>query len=423
MELGISPIVTSWVVLYHAKLHLTILPYRGMIMQLLAGANLIDVDFNLKEDRTLFSAAQKREIVLRVSRYPIDTPHPVFAILISFGQATVYVLTGLYGQPKDLGAGICLLLILQLVVAGLLVILLDELLQKGYGLGSGISLFIATNICESIVWKALSPTTINTGRGPEFEGALIALFHLLFTRHDKSRALKEAFYRDRLPNITNLLATVVIFAVVIYLQGFRIEIPVKSNKFRGQRGTFPVKLFYTSNMPIMLESALTSNVFILSQMLFNRFPDNLLVRLLGVWEPLADSSQLGAISGIAYYMSPPHNLKEAFIDPIHTAVYITFMLTACALFSKTWIEVSGSGPRDVARQLKDQQMVMAGHREGSMYKELKRVIPTAAAFGGATIGALSVLADMMGALGSGTGILLAVTTMYSYFGVWIRHSC
>src|SRR4051794_10744660 len=79
------------------------------------------------------------------------------------GQATVYVLTGLYGSPSDLGAGICLLLILQLVVAGLIVILLDELLQKGYGLGSGISLFIATNVCESIMWKAFSPTTINTG--------------------------------------------------------------------------------------------------------------------------------------------------------------------------------------------------------------------------------------------------------------------
>jgi len=72
----------------------------------------------------------------------------------------------------------------QLVLAGLVVILLDELLQKGYGLGSGISLFIATNICETIMWKAFSPTTINTGRGPEFEGALVALyaplsFHIL----------------------------------------------------------------------------------------------------------------------------------------------------------------------------------------------------------------------------------------------------
>jgi protein transport protein SEC61 subunit alpha len=189
-----------------------------------------------------------------------------------------------YGQLSDLGAGICLLLIIQLVSATLIVILLDELLQKGYGLGSGITLFIATNICESIVWKAFSPTTVNTGRGPEFEGAIVALFHLLFTWNDKSRALKEAFWRDRLPNVMNLIVTIVIFIAVIYLQGFRIEIPVKSNRFRGQRGSYPVKLFYTSNMPIMLESALTSNVFIVSQMLATRFPSNILVRLLGVWE-------------------------------------------------------------------------------------------------------------------------------------------
>lgn len=160
----------------------------------------------------------------------------MFAIIISLGQATVYVLTGLYGQPSDLGAGVCLLLILQLVVAGLIVILLDELLQKGYGLGSGISLFIATNICESIIWKAFSPTTINTGRGPEFEGAFIALFHLLITWENKTFALKEAFFRQNLPNVMNLLATVVVFASVIYLQGFRVEIPVKSSKYRGTRG-------------------------------------------------------------------------------------------------------------------------------------------------------------------------------------------
>jgi protein transport protein SEC61 subunit alpha len=116
-----------------------------------------------------------------------------FALLISLGQATVYVLTGIYDQPPDLGAGVCLLLIIQLVAAALIVILLDELLQKGYGLGSGISLFIATNICESIVWKAFSPTTANTGRGPEFEGVMISLFYLLFTWNDKGRALCSAF--------------------------------------------------------------------------------------------------------------------------------------------------------------------------------------------------------------------------------------
>ncbi|CAH7686785.1 putative SEC61, partial [Phakopsora pachyrhizi] len=222
---------------------------------------------------------------------------------------------------------------------------------------------------------------------------MIALFHLLFTWNDKTTALKEAFYRDQLPNVINLISTLVVFAAVIYLQGFRVKIPVKLNRFRGQRGTYPVKLFYTSNMPIMLESALTSNVFIVSQMLYNRLPNNIFVKLLGIWEPLDSSSQLFAKSGIAYYISPPHNIRAVFSDPIHTLLYVFFMLTACALFSKTWIKVSGSGPRE----------------GGSMYKDLKRIIPTAAAFGGATISALSVCADLMEALRSETGILLAVT--------------
>ena len=52
-----------------------------------------------------------------------------------------------------------------------------------------------------------------------FQGALIALFHLLITRQNKVRALKEAFYRSNLPNLTNLLATVLIFLIVIFFQG------------------------------------------------------------------------------------------------------------------------------------------------------------------------------------------------------------
>jgi len=376
MELGITPIITS-----------------GMVFQLLAGTHMLDLDLNMKTDRELYQTAQK-----------------LLALIISIGQACVFVFTGLYGIPSELGLGICLLLIVQLVIAGLIVILLDELLQKGYGLGSGISLFIATNVCEQIVWKAFSPTTINTGRGPEFEGAILALVHLLLTWPNKQLALREAFFRQNLPNIMNLLSTVVIFAAVIYLQGFRVEIPVKSQRQRGMRGSYPVRLFYTSNMPIMLQSALSSNIFLISQMLFQRFSDNLLVRLIGVWEAKDGAGpQLHAVSGIAYYMSPPFSVSEALLDPIHTVVYLIYMVGACALFSKTWVEVSGSSPRDVAKQLKEQGLVMAGHREQSMYRELKRVIPTAAAFGGAVIGLLSCVSDLMGALGSGTSILLAVT--------------
>ena len=227
-------------------------------------------------------------------------------------------------------------------------------------------------------------------------------------------------YRSNLPNLTNLLSTVFIFAVVIYLQGFRVEIPVKSNKFRGQQGTYPIKLFYTSNMPIMLQSALVSNIFFISQMLYRRFPDALFVRLIGVWANAEGVPTQSPMGGIAYYIAPPENISKALADPLHFLVYVSFMLTACALFSKTWIEVSGSSPRDVAKQLRDQQLVIRGHREGSMYKELKRTIPTAAAFGGLCIGALSVAADLLGAIGSGTGILLAVTIIYQYFELFLK---
>uniref|UniRef100_A0A6T7YRX6 Translocon Sec61/SecY plug domain-containing protein n=1 Tax=Pyramimonas obovata TaxID=1411642 RepID=A0A6T7YRX6_9CHLO len=382
MELGISPIVTS-----------------GLVMQLLAGSKIIEVDNAVKEDRALLNGAQK-----------------LLGVLITIGEAVAYVVSGMYGDVRDLGAGNAILIIVQLFFAGIIVICLDELLQKGYGLGSGISLFIATNICENIIWKAFSPTTINTGRGAEFEGAVIALFHLLISRTDKVRALKEAFYRQNLPNVTNLLATVLVFLIVIYFQGFRVDLPVRSKRARGQQGSYPIKLFYTSNMPIILQSALVSNLYFISQLLFKRYGNNILVQLLGRWQEAeySSSGQLIPVGGLVYYLSPPSSLSDVAANPLHAVFYLTFMLTACALFSKTWIEVSGSSAKDVAKQLKEQQMFMQGHRESSLQKELNRYIPTAAAFGGMCIGALTVAADFLGAIGSGTGILLAVTIIYQY---------
>merc|ERR1712230_121665 len=116
------------------------------------------------------------------------------------------------------------------------------------------------------------------------------------------------------------------------------------------------------------------------------------------------------------------NLSDIVTDPLHAIIYLVFILSACALFSKTRIEVSGSSAKDVAKQLRDQQMVMKGHRDSSLAKELNRYIPTAAAFGGMCIGALTVIADFMGAIGSGTGILLAVTIIYQYFEIFVKEN-
>ena len=138
--------------------------------------------------------------------------------LITIGQATAYVLSGMYGPVSEMGVLRAVLIVCQLFASTVVVCLLDDLLSKGYGFGSGTSLFIATNICETIVWKAFSPQTINRGRGAEFEGAIVSLFQLTLTRKDKVKAIKEAFYRGNLPNCPNLLATVAVFMIVIYFQ-------------------------------------------------------------------------------------------------------------------------------------------------------------------------------------------------------------
>lgn len=128
-------------------------------------------------------------------------------------------------------------------------------------------------------------------------------------------------------------------------------------------------------------------------------------------------------------------------DPIHVLIYVFFMLSTCAVFSKTWIEVSGTSTRDVVRQLRDQQIEIVGYRnvcnpplsphlpndqpptvqdEKTMIKAMDRYIPTAAALGGLCIGVLSIVADLLGAIGSGTGILLAVTIIYQYFEIFVK---
>jgi protein transport protein SEC61 subunit alpha len=257
--------------------------------------------------------------------------------------------------------------------------------------------------------------SVNIGRGVEFEGAIIAFFHLLLTRSDKIRALREALFRPDLPNLSNLFATGVVVAVVIYFQGFHVDLPVKSNRVRGAQGTYPIKLLYTSNIPIILQTALVSNLYFVSQILFRRYPSNLLVNIMGRWVTFRDSSQMYPIGGLAYYISRPATMRAVIEDPIRALIYVAFVLSACGLFSKYWIEVSGSSAKDVARQLRDQQMTLKGHRDTSLVKELNRYIPTAAAFGGMSIGLLTVMADFMGAIGSGTGLLMSVTIVYSYY--------
>lgn len=390
MELGVSPLVTT-----------------GMVLQLLQGAKVIDVNLDNREDRVLFNVAQK-----------------VVGLLVTVVEAAAYVASGMYGDVATIGLGNAILIVAQLFFAGLVLLMLDEMLQRGYGLGSGVSLFIASHISETIVWKAFSPTTVNTGRGTEFEGAVLAFFHLLVVRSNKFHAIREALYRQNLPNITQLFATILVFGLCIYMQGWRVNLTIKLQRSRGLEKQYPIKLFYTSNMPIILQTALVSNIYFVSQMLYNQAPNSPFIKLFGEWAmtPPETAAIVHAVpvGGLAWLISPPASLSDMFYDPFHALFYLLFTTTACAIFGRTWTEVSGTSVRDVAREMRQNQVVMKGHRDTATARVLGRYIPIAAALGGICIGLLTVIADYVGAIGTGTGILLTVTIIYQFYEAFMK---
>jgi protein transport protein SEC61 subunit alpha len=150
--------------------------------------------------------------------------------------------------------------------------------------------------------------------------------------------------------------------------------------------------------------------------LHRKFKGNYFVSFLGKWQEYDMAGNSAPVGGLAYYISPPRDFIHIQRDPVHFLLYSIFVMASCAIFSRIWIDVSGQSPKDVCRQLMDQDMTIEGGlREESMIRYLSRYITTAAAFGGICIGALCIFADVLGAIGSGTGIMLAVTIIYQYF--------
>lgn len=378
MELGITPLVTS-----------------SMSLQLLTGTRIVSYDQKRGEDRELYVSTQK-----------------LLAYLITLAQAAGYVLSGAYGKVSELGMATSALIVFQLFLGGLVVALLDEMLTRGYGLGSATNLFIVANSCEKVIWSALSPLSIETVRGPEFEGSILAFFSFLFTSPTR---LPYAFFRSEAPNLTSLFSTAVVGLFALYLQGYRIEIPVKYQKVRSMQTTYPIKLFYTGNTPVVLLSALVANIFFVSQVLYGSVKSNFLVNLIGQWQAVSKDARASVpVGGLAYWISPPGSILDLFSDPFHVVFYMVFVLVGCTFFGKTWIDVTNSGSKEVAKNLKDYNLTMRGYRDSTVVAVLDRYIPTTAALGGLGVGALTLLADGLGCVGSGSGLVLAVTIIYQY---------
>lgn len=392
MELGVGPILTA-----------------GILMQIFSGARLFEINHNLREDRMAFQGL-----------------HKLFAFLFALAQSIFFVVSGIYGSPATIGLVNCVLIVFQLFGAAVIVILLDEMLQKGHGLGSGVSLFTSVAIGTDVFWKTLAPITVSVGDMKEYVGAVIALPHLLYARPDKLSAILDGLFLRRGMNHCSILAILVAIAVGLataYFQTWRVEVVVKYQKYRSQQGKYPIKLFYTSNLPLVMYAVVAGNIFMISQVLYAAFPNSLLVHITGKWELQGGPSGLVIpTSGIPYYISPPQSLLELFFDPFHVLFYGVLLLSMSATFSKIWVEVSGLTAKAVAKDLREQDIVIKGHRDTALEHELNRYIPTAAELGGVLVGGLSFLADLLGSAVSGSSIVVLVTVVFQYYEIVLKES-
>ena len=146
----------------------------------------------------------------------------------------------------------------------MIIMLLDELVQKGWGIGSGISLFIVGGITANIWWMSFSFINYD-GRA---YGAIVAFFQGIWTRD----ARLEWFYRSNgAPDMIGFFTTLMVFLFVIYVEGMRVELPISHSMYRGYRGRMPIKLLYVSNIPVILAYALFANFQMIGQFVWSRW--------------------------------------------------------------------------------------------------------------------------------------------------------
>jgi preprotein translocase subunit SecY len=403
MHLGIGPIVTA-----------------SIILQLFVGAKIIKLDLTKKEDKAIYQGTQKILVIVMII---------VEAIPQIYG----------YLQPSDafvanVGGWASTLIVIQLIIGALIVFFMDELISK-WGIGSGISLFIAAGVSQAIFtglfnWLPVGGGVVSLSNPPA--GCIPGTFYIA-TNANLGELVGGYYQMMFIGNssfqnaIVPLLGTIFIFFLVTYAESSRIELPLAHGKVRGARGRYPIRLIYASNIPVILMSALLANINMFAMLIYRA--GNSIPILGGQWwlgkYDLTQSTQ--PLMGGAWYLSNPGGVNQWLIpvmggtsDGLHdphqyalkVIIYMTVLIGGSILFAKFWIETTDMGPSAVARQIQSSGMQIPGFRRDPrvLRKVLERYIPVVTVIGGMAVGALAGFADMVGTVGnaSGTGLLLTV---------------
>lgn len=392
MTLGIGPIVTS-----------------GILLQLLVGSKILDWDMSESETRSKF-----------------DMWNKFLSIILAFIEAVAYVLAG--AVPVTGGLSVVIIVVMQLAAGGIIVILLDDLVSK-WGFGSGISLFIAAGVGSQMLIRAISPLTIGCTAGNILScipsignppAGLLWEFVLALTVGQLSQGL---IY------ILPILATVLVFLIVVYIQDMAVDIPLVFSQMRGFGRNWSLKLLYTSNIPVILAAALIANMQLLGRIGAVQNPNGV-CGFFGCYDTNGNPT-----SGLVYYLSAPGKQQYGLFGEIYSymigqfsytqlsqellraVTYLSFLTGAATLFGVFWVNTSGMDSASVAEQIEGIGMHIPGYRSDkkSMEQVLNKYIPHLAVMGGFLIGVIAAFADFTGAIGTGTGILLTVMIIYNYY--------
>ncbi len=350
ISLGIGPIVTA-----------------SIVLQLLNGSGIVKFDLSSDNGKKRFQGVQK-----------------LLAMFFILFEAYIYVAVGgLKAMP-----GVSPVLIIgQLILGGILIMFMDEVITK-WGFGSGISLFIAANVSQSLFVRIFSPQHL---QGSNYSvGALFALVQAFADNNPQTAGLMLAA----------LLATAGVFLLVVYVQSMNIEIPLSYGRVRGFGIRWPLKFLYTSNIPVILIAALMANIQLFARLFGNNGSGGIIA-----WLQAPKLIELIIKGSVA-----PINFAQAL-------VYLLILVSGAVLFSMFWVQTSGLDARSQAKKIMESGLQMPGFRRDArvLEKVLNRYITPLTVMGGITVGLLAGLADIAGALANGTGILLAVMIIYQLY--------
>jgi len=195
-----------------------------------------------------------------------------------------------------------------------------------------------------------------------------------------------------------------------------------STKYRGFTAVYPIKLLYTSNIPVILASALLANAVFMGQMLWANYnPDNSnpFFNVIAQFDPQQSQSPTG---GTLYYITAPRSFEHSLQDPVRTVVYIIFLTGIVTVFGRLWVELGGLSPKAAAKNLLDADVQVPGFRrtQSSVQTLLNKYIPAVTIAGGIIIGLLASVSNVLSVFGTGIGILLMVDILVNYYNLLIR---